>query len=100
MELAKRTMVSIICESVIERYLLEDLKKLGAHGYTIIEVRGGGAHGTRDAEGEQDRNIQVEVICERSTAETILEHLQQHYFSNYFMIAYLAEVEVIRPNKF
>ena len=49
---------------------------------------------------DEARNIRVEVICARAQAETLLAHLQVRYFANYAMVAYLSEVEVLRPGKF
>ena len=34
------------------------------------------------------------------TAERIAEHLQARYYANFAMVCYLAEVEVLRPEKF
>ncbi len=100
MELVKRTLLTIISEAAIERLLVKDLQKLGAHGYTIMEARGGGAHGERMADEEHNRNIQVEVICERAVAEKIIEHLTQTYYRDFAMVSYFSEVEVVRPHKF
>ena len=38
-----RKLLVIIAESALERALVADVKRLGAHGYTVIDVRGGGA---------------------------------------------------------
>lgn len=100
MQTSKRTLLTIISEASIERFLVNDIKKLGAHGYTILEARGGGAHGTRHAEDEQDRSIQIEVLCERSVAEAIAQHLLSNYYQYYAIVTYMSEVEVLRENKF
>jgi hypothetical protein len=95
-----RTLVTIVTEAVLERQLAEDLKRLGAHGYTIVEARGEGSRGIRAAEWEYSRNIRVETICEQHVAEAIMKHLVATYYANYAMIAYTSEVEVMRPEKF
>jgi nitrogen regulatory protein P-II 2 len=96
----KRTLLTIVTEGVIERAVVEDLKRLGAHGYTVVEARGEGARGVRAADWEHSSNVRIETICERGVAETILEHLTRVYYANYAMIAYLSEVEVVRGEKF
>ncbi|WP_376748577.1 P-II family nitrogen regulator, partial [Stutzerimonas balearica] len=42
----------------------------------------------------------LEVICSREIAERIAAHLEQRYYENFAMVCYLAEVEVLRPEKF
>lgn len=96
----KRKLLTIITESSIENLIVEDLKKLGSKGYTIMDVRGEGSRGNRSAEWEQNRNIKIEVVCVENEAEKIMTYLQDEYYKNYAMISYLSDVEVIRGEKF
>jgi nitrogen regulatory protein P-II 2 len=96
----KRVLVTIVTESVLERQLTEDVKRLGAHGYTVTEVRGEGARGVRAAEWEYSANIRLETICEERVAREIMEFVSQTYYPNYAMIAFIQEVEVMRGKKF
>lgn len=36
----------VIAEAALERPLVRDVKRLGAHGYTVIDVRGGAGAAT------------------------------------------------------
>jgi len=54
----------------------------------------------RSAGWDTDGNIRVEVICSREVAERIAEHLQARYYEHFAMVCYLAEVAVLRPEKF
>lgn len=96
----KRTLLTIVTEAVLERQLTEDLKRLGAHGYTVVEARGEGSRGARAAEWEYSKNIRVETVCEQRVAEAIMAHLSRTYYADYAMIAFTTEVEVLRPEKF
>jgi hypothetical protein len=96
----KRTLVTIVTEAVLERQLVGDLKRLGAHGYTVTEARGEGQRGVRAADWEYSKNIRIETICEAGAAQAIMEHLSRTYYANYAMIAFTHEVEVMRPEKF
>jgi hypothetical protein len=40
------------------------------------------------------------MILPRQQAESTLLFLQEHYFANFAMVAYLQDVEVIRAEKF
>ncbi len=100
MDVHARTLLTIITEADLERRLTEDILRLGARGYTISDVRGRGSRGARDATLDQTRNIRVEVICTREVAERIAAHLRKAYYDNYAMVAYLADVAVLRSGKF
>ncbi len=96
----KRRVVTIITESILESMLVEDLGRLGAKGCTITEARGRGARGMRSGDWDQGQNIRIEVICGEALAKTIVEHCQQQYYSNYAMVLYVSDVEVLRLDKF
>ncbi len=93
-------MITIITESVLEHGLLEDIEKLGAKGYTVMNVRGKGRHGVRHGDWSGDSNIQVEVVCESETAEKIAEHLQKNYYKDYAMKVFISDVKVLRSDGF
>ena len=95
-----RTLLTVICEAALEKKLLADLENLGAPGWTLSDARGRGSRGVRSAGWDTEGNIRLEVICARDLAERIAEHLQQRYYANYAMVCYLAEVQVLRPEKF
>jgi nitrogen regulatory protein P-II 2 len=95
-----RKLVVIITEAAIEQMIARDVLALGAHGYTICDVRGSGAHGTRGADWEADRNIRVEVICEAPVAEKIAAAMREKYTANYAMSLFIADIGVLRPDKF
>jgi len=100
MNTEKRTLLTIVTESVIENALQADFEKLGVRGYTTTDARGSGQHGVRDANWDEAANIRIELVCARPLAETVLAHLQARYYANYAMVAWLADVEVLRPEKF
>ncbi len=95
-----RKLLTIITESALESDLSEVIPRLGAHGYTIVDARGRGSRGVRDAGWSSNSNIRVEVICDAATAERITGYLREHYYRDYAMVLYLSDVEVLRPEKF
>lgn len=96
----KRKLVTIITESILESMLAKDLDRLGSTGYTIMQARGCGTRGTRSGDWDQSQNIQIEVICSEEVASAIIDHCQKQYYSNYAMVLYVSDVEVLRPEKF
>ncbi len=95
-----RKLLVIIAESALERRLSEDAMRLGAHGYTVMDVRGAGARGNRNGDWEADRTVRLEIICDERVARAIATHVQQAYFPHYAVTLFLSDVEVLRPDKF
>lgn len=95
-----RKLVVIITESALEKALAAEVLQLGAHGYTVSDVRGRGSRGVRDADWEADRNIRLEVICDSGVADKIAQHMRQKYYDDFAMTLYVAEIGVLRPEKF
>lgn len=96
----RRTLMTIVCEAVLESKLLKDLEWLGAPGWTISEARGRGSRGVRSSDWDNNGNIRIEVVCSRNVAEKIMRHVQAHYYADFAMICFLSDVEVLRSDKF
>jgi hypothetical protein len=96
----KRTLLTIVTEAVVEQTLLRDFDRLGVRGYTVSDARGKGSRGVRDAAWNEAANIRIEVICAEEQAEILLRHLQERYYADYAMVAFLQDIKVLRPEKF
>lgn len=99
-----RCQLTIIAEFVLEARLTALVERLGAHGYTVHEVRGGSfspqGSQQRDGVGETDRTIEMKVICERDIAEAIAREVLDQFTANFSVRLLLSEVEVFRPGKY
>lgn len=95
-----RQLLVIIAEAALEKRLVQDVKRLGAHGYTMFDVRGGGAEREREGMLEADRTIRMEVVCEEAVADGIAYHVLTTYAVNYSVTLYFADVKVLRPAKY
>ncbi|MBW4523257.1 MAG: DUF3240 family protein [Scytolyngbya sp. HA4215-MV1] len=71
------TLITIICEAVLQDRLVQLLKKLGTSGYTIVQAQGAGGHGRRmgDIAG-YNTNIEVKTIVTSEIAEQLFEDLK------------------------
>ncbi|MBU4504749.1 MAG: transcriptional regulator, partial [Gammaproteobacteria bacterium] len=94
------TLLTVFSEASLEPLLIRDMDRMAIRGYTFSDARGKGSRGVRDASWDESRNIRLEVICARAQAEALLAQLQERFYANYAMVAYLSEVEVLRPEKF
>jgi hypothetical protein len=96
----RRTLLTVICEASIESSVASDVKRLGAHGYTVTDARGWGRHGERDGNWPPSGNVRIECLCEAEVADAIFLHLQATYFESFAMVCYLSDVSVLRSNRF
>lgn len=100
MQTHPKKLLVIIGEAALERFLVRDVRQFGALGYTIVDVRGGGMTGTREADWEGNRSIRMEVISDGAIATRIAEHVLQTYAKHYSLSLYVGDVEVFRKEKF
>lgn len=100
MEKFPRILLVLITEAALEKRLIAESLGLGAHGYTVHDVRGGSQLGTREALWEADRSIEMKLICSPEVADAIAAHVMATYVPHYSLTLYFANVEVLRPEKF
>ena len=99
MELVPLKLVTIVAESLLEKRLVEEVKRLGAKGYTITPARGEGSRGIRSVDWE-GQNIRLETIVSEEVALRIVQRLREEYFPHYAVIAYVENVWVVRGEKY
>jgi nitrogen regulatory protein PII len=98
--------VVIITEKLIADEVAALLDASGAAGYTVSLA---GGKGSRDMRPTADRatvvqdfaNLKFEVIVDSDTlAASIIEDVVNRYLKTYSGIAFVENVEVVRPEKF
>lgn len=99
METVQLKLLTVIAEAYLEPRLLEQIKTLGARGYSVSEVRGEGSRGVRASEWE-GRNVKIETMVSVEVADLILQHVAAHYFANYAVVAYITDVHAVRGDKY
>jgi len=92
-------LVTIVAEPVLEERIAEALHRLGARGHTATAAHGAGSRGMRasDPPGE---SVRIEAVVSEAVAEQILTHVAANYFSNYAVIAFVTNVDVVRGEKY
>lgn len=87
------TVVTIICEAVLQDRLFKLLQTLGVSGYTIIPAQGAGSHGKRMADMPgYNTNIEVKTIVAPEVSDQLLEDLKQ-FQGTHALIAFRQNVE-------
>lgn len=87
------TVVTIICETVLQDRLIKLLQTLDVSGYTIIPAQGAGSHGKRmgDIAG-YNTNIEVKTLVTPEISDQLLEELKS-FQETHALIAFRQNVE-------
>jgi nitrogen regulatory protein P-II 2 len=92
-------LVTIIAEPVLESRITDELRSLGATGFSVVDGRGEGSRGLH-ATAVPGVNVRIEVLVPEPVCARIVEHLAATYFTSYAVIAYVSEVAVVRGEKY
>jgi len=95
-----KKLLVIVAEAALEKALAQHVMELGAHGYTVHDVRGAGAAGTREGTWEADRTIEMKVICAADVADRIGNAVLAAYGDHYGVSLFFADVSVLRDDKY
>ncbi|MDI1248039.1 MAG: hypothetical protein PSV13_04065 [Lacunisphaera sp.] len=93
-------LLTVVCEAHARTPVLDMLRATGAHGWTLFPVEGEGAGGCRTADIPEFTNLQIQVVVRLEVAEMLLKRLEREFFPRYTMIAFAADVQVLRQGKF
>ncbi len=95
-----KTLLMLITAATLERRLVADVQRLGALGYTVSDVRGGGQFGVREGLWEADRSIELKVVCDADVAQRIAAYVCEQYAPHYGLSLFMVDVAVLRPHKY
>lgn len=93
-------LITVVCEAYAREPVLDLLRAAGASGWTLFGVEGEGTRGGRPADIPEFSNLQIEVVVRPEAAAVLLERLERELFPRYGMIAFVADVQVLRGDKF
>jgi nitrogen regulatory protein P-II 2 len=100
MQTTRLKLVAIVAEAILEDRIVRELKQLGARGYTVTgEVRGEGTRGML-AVDMGGQSIRIETLVSAEIAEQIMVYIADHYFTDYAVIVYSLDAEVLRSEKY
>lgn len=92
--------VTIIAESIIETKLITNCLKLGAKGWSAVDVRGGGADGNIKAQLDAGAKSRIEFIVQPAVAEKIINYLANDILPSFAIVVTVENVQVMRPQIF
>ena len=99
MQLHPMKLLTVVAEEVLRDPIVRKMQELGARGCSYHSTQGVGLHEVRHND-VFSANVQLKVVCTKEVGEAILLHLADHYFGKYAIVAWLGDVEVVRPQHF
>jgi hypothetical protein len=94
-----RKLLTVVCEAALEPRLIRDCVGLGAKGYTITDAHGAGPRNQRNGDLEGG-NIRIEIIADESTVQKIVEKLDLEYFPHYAVSCWVADIKILREDRY
>lgn len=100
MKLYNVKLLTVTCEILAQKNIIEILKKHDITGYTTYEVEGNGDRGLRGQGLKNEKNVKVEVIMRENKLSDIVEEISRTMFANFALVLYVSDVSVVRTEKF
>ena len=100
MKLYNVKLLTVTCEILAQKNIIEILKKYDITGYTTYEVEGNGARGLRGQGLKNEKNVKVEVIMREDKLSDIVEEISRTMFANFALVLYVSDIGVVRTEKF
>lgn len=100
MKFFKVKLLTITCEILAQKNVIDILHKHKVSGYTTYEVDGDGSRGIRGQGLKNEKNVKIEIVLSEDKLQDIVEEITRTMFSNFAIIVYVSDVGVVRPDKF
>lgn len=100
MKLYNAKLLTVTCEILAQKNVIDILEKHQVSGYTIYESEGNGAKGVRGKGLRDEKNVKIETILTEKTAEKIIEDILSTLISDFAIIFYMSDIRVARTEKF
>ncbi|MCV0391749.1 MAG: hypothetical protein K5790_00465 [Nitrosopumilus sp.] len=100
MKLYTVKLLTITCEILAQKNIIDILKKHNITGYTTYEVDGNGSRGLRGQGLKNEKNVKVEVIMREEKLSDVVEEISRTLFANFAIVLYVSDVGVVRIEKF
>ncbi|MCA9811409.1 MAG: hypothetical protein KC483_00920 [Nitrosarchaeum sp.] len=93
-------LLTITCEILAKKNILDIFTKYSVTGYTSYEVEGRGSRGLRGQGLENEKNIKVEVVISEEKLHDVVEEIARTMFTDFAIMLYVSEIGILRTEKF
>jgi hypothetical protein len=99
-ELKEIRRIVIICDTTLERPILETVLRLGTKGYNCVYCFGKGRHESVEDPFTGRSRVRIEVLTNFTVADRIIEYVHGEEFGPYPVTAFMDTVEVNASDTF
>ncbi|WP_019593810.1 hypothetical protein [Thioalkalivibrio sp. ALM2T] len=85
-------LLTVVAEAILEEMLIDEVRGMGAAGYTVTDARGWGRHGKRRGNWRQGGNIKVEVVASAELCDRIAARFKEQYEADYGLLMFTIPV--------
>ncbi len=100
MKLYNVKLLTITCEALVQKKVIEILNKHQVSGYTTYEVEGYDPSGIRGQGFMREKNVKSEIVLKEDKLQDIVEEISKNLSSHYAIIFHVSDVGVLRPERF
>lgn len=100
MKLYNVKLLTVVCEILAQKSVINILERHKVSGYTVYEVEGNGTKGIRGKGLKDEKNVKIETILTEKTSEKIIEDILSQMISDYAIIFHVSDIQVARTEKF
>lgn len=100
MKLFNVKLLTITCEILAQKNIIDILSRHKITGYTTFEVEGNGSRGLRGQGFKNEKNVKVEVIMREEKLQDVVEEISRTLFADFAIVLYVSDIGVVRPEKF
>lgn len=100
MKLYDAKLLTVTCEILAQKNIIEILDRHKVSGYTTYEADGNGDKGVRGKGFKNEKNVKIEIVLHEDRLQDVVEEIARTMFSNYAIILYVGDIKVLRPEKF
>lgn len=85
-------LLTVVAEAILEEMLIDEVRAMGAAGYTVTDARGWGRHGKRRGNWRAGGNIKLEVVASLELCDRIAAKFKEQYESDYGLLMFTSPV--------
>ena len=100
MKLYDVKLLTITCEILAQKNVNDILRKYGATGQTVYDVRGIGEKGMRGDGLQDQKNVKIEIVLSKDKLERVVEEITTVLLADFAIILYVSDIQVVRIEKF
>ena len=93
-------LLTVTCEILAQKNIIDILNRHKITGYTAYEVDGNGARGIRGQGLKNEKNVKVEIIMREEKLQDVVEEISRTLFANFAIVLYVSDIGVVRIEKF